>query len=1292
MKMDASTSSKVDFNLCSLFLQIKNSNFPVSVKPNNTVVKYTKLPDFDFDAKEWPQKDSYILQPRLRRIVAMNEQDNIMKTFRSLKNNLGASEKPMCSAYSKRKIVTISEDEEGDIPAYSRGDLSKPVSSRSSPVRSHRVNRPNVKPDSPTRRSNYSSSHCSDISRYPQKQDTKPSAKPSFINKNIADSSKPLRKTKTQNIESKTNTQEYKNRYIKDRENTRNNKSANTASKISISKSVVRPSVSEKEILLIKNKLTENMTIDITPKSTVDRSKPNQGNNKGNVLKEIPRGTRGRAAPMIHVPLVNQHAKSILETGISQDRLLSTTPKLDKINCSTETENNFESRDMSVGTDPEPSKIDVVTEIELATIKKRDSNIQTDFMQKALFDSLDIPNVTLLKEKSDISKEDIVRLHSQSLPDLQLPSMKITTRVDDKKSSAVCSHSMSTSYIIGRATLTYTTKKEIDFQVVGNKEEPVYDAACSGLDYPMSVMTVLKKEINTKALSKPPKRDNADKKKNNTNSKYSNNLNTINSHNYSYVFDSSKLVKPSEIISTIRVTNGLLQSDYICEQFQRELNFIDSFFESLQYLESCSLSDKCFRNKKVENWVSKSGFDIKNPEYNSFFSDLENGTNIDDTETMASKSLCLLNLLIRDEQRRAKNLLFVLKMREDALKDFTKSQILWLENKKKQDNIDIPTLKKKQRGALLKLQHECGEMQRMRKALLALSEKRKVALMKTKKNIELNLKNNVTVDQILLGKRKLKRNLISDRSTAPLKCFDLSSSGCDESTTSRPKSESALVVPSVPIAPIVPLVPVDVSSSAEKCVQTGDSLLGSVLVDEATDTAADNFVAVDGGYLNILFHNLSLPEIFSSGKQYEVNEEALKSVVNSANSCHNALSESDIVEKFIDQIKNRDQERSSSPSTARSLVEEFDQYYKGLVEEEKSPRDSPEMEEPSETNQAVAPEPMINASEVNTYQSTSTMTTVCNVNPNSAATQSCDTFDDEMLSPCDKYNNSVKTQALKGKDAMTIATQAGPLPVPAGAVAATETDSPKTLIPKSSSTTATSETSLGSPAIVSSLASLAAPAQTEAEELRRQQLAIEREIKALEQQQCQLLVVREIPDKPPPPYTPPAEPRVAAPPRKFLGDDSVEEKVYRHLTDSVSVSVEPTDAYALFLQDFCKESVAKHKADLSDRPWDACNLLPQKPPLNTDKLVKKTAADLKEVLAGASPTIVSGVGARRSDHIDDILFAEWRRCEPEWTTLHSDEAQVKSQIFEGIFQKILTETIDEYKKSVLTTNFPPNGD
>lgn len=360
-------------------------------------------------------------------------------------------------------------------------------------------------------------------------------------------------------------------------------------------------------------------------------------------------------------------------------------------------------------------------------------------------------------------------------------------------------------------------------------------------------------------------------------------------------------------------------------------------------------------------------------------------------------------------------------MREDALKDFTKSQILWLENKKKQDNTDIPTLKKKQRGALLKLQHECGEMQRMRKALLALSEKRKIALMKTKKNIELKLNNNV--DQIFLGKKKLKRNTLSDRNVAPLKCFDLSSSGCEDSTTSRAKSDAGLVI-SATVTP---------AKSAEKCIQTGDSLVATVQADKATDTAGENFVGVDGCYLNILFGNLSLPQIFSSGKQYEVNEEALKNIVVSANMHHSDIHENDIVDKLLNQIKTRDEELSTSPSTARSLVEELDQYYKGLAEDCKSPIESPERRSPIlDSNIISLPENNQCENDVHSFVSTTHSKgdkTLPMPTTNSFTGKPCE---------CDGDDLFVETQVLNVKDSVITAIQAGPLSVPTGAAALNE--------------------------------------------------------------------------------------------------------------------------------------------------------------------------------------------------------------------------------------------------------------
>lgn len=282
-------------------------------------------------------------------------------------------------------------------------------------------------------------------------------------------------------------------------------------------------------------------------------------------------------------------------------------------------------------------------------------------------------------------------------------------------------------------------------------------------------------------------------------------------------------------------------------------------------------------------------------------------------------------MLIRNEQRRAKNLLFVLKMREDALKNFTKSQILWLENKKGQENIDISTLKKKQRGALLKLQHECGEMQRMRKALLTLSEKRKLAFMKTKKNIELKLRNSADVEQIILGKKKLKRSTSADRNAAPLKCFELSSSGCDDSATSRPKSHTPVLLPATS----------KIVTSAEKFVQTAENVPTILQVDQSVEIAEENVIVVDGGYLNILFRNF-LPQIFSSGKQYEVNKEALNTMVHTSHTPDFNLNCDNIIGKIMEQIKHHESDRPHTPSTARSLVEEFDQIYKDLTGEDLS--------------------------------------------------------------------------------------------------------------------------------------------------------------------------------------------------------------------------------------------------------------------------------------------------------------------------------------------------------------------
>ncbi|XP_047040410.1 uncharacterized protein LOC124644848 isoform X1 [Helicoverpa zea] len=1282
--MDASASTKTDADknaVYDFYLKIDGHNYPTQLKQKNTVTKYTKLPEFEFDSKvSWPPH-SYTLHPRLRRIIALDD-DELMRTNRSLMHNPTTPSPIMASAnFTKRKIVTISEDDENDLHPKFLKVKRLPVKTSNRSVEADFKDK---------QLSHRTTSRLSGSPKCPKEIKTSAKTNSANIKKEVTVPPHNPRGKNPTSIISENN--KIKNVKDKEKEPLRTSRSLNPPSKISISKNLVVPSESEKELSKIKHILYDNLkSKSATYKKPTEKPKHNklphvQNKPKVPLIKEIQ--NKGRPLTVIHVPIEDNYRKNV---HTLTDPLVE--PTVTTVDCASYTDNSIHYKDAEVATDPLPTSVSRITEMDglaINAISMCESTMQTD-LRKEMFDSLEIPNVTLTKDKCE-PKEDPSNFNTTSLPNLNVPHLKIVPSNADVTSSDL-SFCQGASYIIRRATVTYTTRQKFNIQLVGNDDDvrPTTPLP-SPLNYPMSVVSVFKNELKDKNAEENESSDDSHKKKTTAREEYLNCLNDLKSLNCSYVFN--KLMKPSDIISTIRVNNGLLQSDYICEQFQRELNFIDSFFESLQYLESCSLAGKCYSENKVENFVNNSvlfdsTFDAKNSEYDNFLSKIENGANIDDSETIASKSLCLLNLLIRDEQRRARNLLFVLKMREDALKDFTKSQILWLEKKKKHDNTDISTLKKKQRGALLKLQHECGEMQRMRKALLTLSEKRKVALMKTKKNIELKLKNNVDVEQIILGKKKLKRSTF-DRNAAPLKCFDLSSSGCEESTTSRGNSEP-VINPVACEEVAAPMGSGTSVTSAEKCVQTSSDVTTPELVDHATDTADENFVVVDGGYLNILFHNLTLPQIFSNGKQYEVNEEALKNIVSSSNH-HNAnLSGSDVVEKLMDQIKNKDSDKSSSsPSTARSLIDEFDQYYKDLQEVDKSRPCSPDPDIHQSSKVYEIKDSSVQSVEIRSEQ----------LEERCSQTMSKSTLKAESSSLIEEKVKEIEEACVcesavpadsdftLDKESATSQTLTGPLPVPVGAAAVVDSappDAPTWLTSKSSASSASELNSVSSQPVGngSSISSLTAPVHVEAEELRRQQLEIEREIKALEQQQCRLLVVREIPDKPPPPYTPPTtETRAPKPPRMFTPDERIHDKVEKHITDPDGTYCDETDAFDVLVQDYCRESLERHKQDQSDKPWDACNLLPQKPQVQMKDLVRKTTTELKEVLTGVTPAAVSGVSSRRSDHIDDILFAEWRRCEPEWTALHTDEAIVKNQIFESIFQKILTDTIDEYKKTV----------
>ncbi|XP_048488735.1 uncharacterized protein LOC105388139 isoform X2 [Plutella xylostella] len=1209
--MDPAASSRpANFDeICRrCIINVEETAIP-AIAQRSTVVKYTKIPDFDFnyDSKGNWSESNYSLPPRYRRFVSLDDQT--LQVSQSAKLDIIPPQNHLLTSKVKRKMVSISENKEikSGKRDKSYDNLNHSPVSNSSSIQVKKI-----------LNNNPSSQAASNKGRTVRK------SSPSRITHNKTHS-RPIPNTDTldNHIKKETNKPKSGKNTVISRKATARIKSPK-ATEINMH---IPSATSEKMVETMSRRIVKTQRTPTTVstnsekihKYTVDSNKKE---NKKTLLSPSS-GRKVHSTNVIHVPLTNQKNRlksstnSSLHPPMSDRSTEANLPITMHAQVDTSSLHNLsdqytDMQDFSSLIHSEKQLCDVETQAEMLTdcnTTQTDNNNLDTSVPVVTYDSLNIPNVSLTKEKSNPNE-----LKSLSLPNLETPALTYLPGKEEKQLQ-------SKSYIISRAMVTYTTKQKFDIQVIG-KQESRSTSSSPITQYPLSVVSVLKRELQKCESDKVNAYCSSHSRtKSETETTDCAKLPQVIS---SYAVSRTNLVKPSDLISGIRVN-----TDCFSDQFQMELNFIDSFFESLQYLESSLISKKSLSLSKTETWIN-GNYDADNSDYNNFLSKLENDN---DSQTMATNSLCLLNLLIRNEQKRAENLLVALKMREEALKDFTKSQILWLETKKKQDNTDISTLKKKQRGALLKLQLECGEMHRMKKALLMLSDKRKAALMKTKKNIELKMNTSVDVDKII-NKKRLRRPS-SERVNVPLKCFELSSSGCE--AEERPR----------PVAKVV-----EMEATTEKSIQTLDATEPEVLI--SNTTVSENNVTVDGGFLNILFQDLKMPQIFSNGKQYEVNEEALKNILNSTK--NESAEVSDVVDQIMDQMK-KSEENTTTPSTARSLVDEMDMYYKSLADEDK----------------------------VYTSQSETT--------DSESPVEDVRLVEDKENSVCEENSFEEVEDAVGLVEDVRERSQAGPLPVPVGAPVESLDEANKTddesliIIDESSNVSAEAMSDSAEPhcEIEFTEPGLVSPVDCEAERLRKQQMAIEKEIKALEQQQSQLLAVRSIPDKPPPPYTPPMDARSSRPRRRFTPDEAVNTL---HKLVQGEEEADDSNPLEVYVKDFCEEAAERRKAEQSSVPWESCNLLPRPPEPAHDELVRATADELRQVLTVVPPATVTGLSTRRSDHIDNILFAEWRRCEPEWTSLHADEATVKNQVFESIFQKLLDQTLDEYKKNVLGIDEP----
>lgn len=213
----------------------------------------------------------------------------------------------------------------------------------------------------------------------------------------------------------------------------------------------------------------------------------------------------------------------------------------------------------------------------------------------------------------------------------------------------------------------------------------------------------------------------------------------------------------------------------------------------------------------------------------------------------------------------------------------------------------------------------------------------------------------------------------------------------------------------------------------------------------------------------------------------------------------------------------------------------------------------------------------------------------------------------------------------------------------------------------------------------------------EAQELRLKQLQIEQEIEKLEAQEVvPYYYVREIPNKPPPPYTPPKH----SPPTKEETLSRLSQGV-EIIWDEESKGNDPASvqmpesflstiqdhSYREFMFDLAKETFLKFKPrpEAAKPPWVVAHP-PRKPlpPIRTKADLLKFVNKEGNIIFGYEPKIIKENmimrwTKKRRDLVDEILVKELQEEEGEWTNFSYEENLVKNQIADSLIETMVAE-------------------
>ncbi|XP_055695943.1 uncharacterized protein LOC129797427 [Lutzomyia longipalpis] len=227
---------------------------------------------------------------------------------------------------------------------------------------------------------------------------------------------------------------------------------------------------------------------------------------------------------------------------------------------------------------------------------------------------------------------------------------------------------------------------------------------------------------------------------------------------------------------------------------------------------------------------------------------------------------------------------------------------------------------------------------------------------------------------------------------------------------------------------------------------------------------------------------------------------------------------------------------------------------------------------------------------------------------------------------------------------------------------------------------------------------------SEAELLRRQQMQIEQEIKQLEQT-VPAVFLREIPNKPPPPYVPPAQDSPLA--TIFPSEERVVDLVMnrtKELFFSTNPEADKSDGYGItnvyekIIIGMCEEIFGEIKETLDthyDAPFQRVRLYKNKlcfynPPDRLKCIQEHILEAIRQILqGGGNYSRIQASCRRKRDQIDEIVIEEMLEDDWKWSNFQIEETEVLDMMTETIFSTLLEDAIRDVDVA-FTKKFPHN--